>query len=190
MVARQIRIAPDRIAQGRQLYELTRTPVADIATMMGVSRKTLERRVHQWGWVPRSAPRIEAERARVAAPLPEQPAAASGGCDATDNEADLRRANAVRIQKLVAESLDGVSRVLAKIGPAEESGAERGARTLAAVARSLQEMSAMTHPDDETPHDDADTHDDHDDGSIPGDIDEFRRELARRLQGIIAARGS
>ena len=46
-------ISPDRIAEGKRLYELTSTPVHDIAAMMGVSRPTLQRRIKKGGWVPR-----------------------------------------------------------------------------------------------------------------------------------------
>ena len=56
MATPKIQIAPERIADGKRLYELTLTPVPDIAAMMGVSRKTLERRIHEWGWTLRSAP--------------------------------------------------------------------------------------------------------------------------------------
>jgi hypothetical protein len=194
MAARRIEIAAERIAQGKQLYELTATPVPAIAALIGVSHRTLGRRVREWGWVPRSAPRIEADRALVAAP-PSPPAqsdtapcvaAATAGETETKAvlESDLRNENAVRIQQLVASSLAAVGRVLGKVGPADEGGAERSARTLAAVARTLQEMSAITQPDDETPKDDADD----DNQPAPRDIDEFRRELARRLRGIIESR--
>lgn len=41
----KIQSAPECIADGKRLYELTLTPVPDIAAMMGISRKTLERRI-------------------------------------------------------------------------------------------------------------------------------------------------
>ena len=47
MATPKIQIAPERIVEGKHLYELTLTPVPDIAAMMGVSRKTLERRIHE-----------------------------------------------------------------------------------------------------------------------------------------------
>ena len=62
MAAATIQIAPECIADGKRLYELTLTPVADIAATMGISRRTLERRIHEWGWTPRSAPRLAADR--------------------------------------------------------------------------------------------------------------------------------
>jgi predicted lipoprotein len=95
-----------------------------------------------------------------------------------------RSALAARIHGIVAQGLDAVERVLSKVGPADESGAERSARTLAAVARTLQEMAALTKPEAEVmPPDDAD-----DDDPIPRDINEFRRELARRIRNFIEIR--
>ncbi len=185
MVGKQISIAPERIVEGKQLYELTGTPVSDIAALMGVSRRTLERRLHQWGWVPRRAPRTETDRALVAAP--PAPVAASASADPASaitpgEAAAMRSANAVRIQQLVANSLNAVDRVLAKVGPVDEGGAERSARTLAAVTRALQEMAAMTQPDDEAPPDAVD-----DEDAIPRDIDEIREALARRIHALIDA---
>lgn len=113
----------------------------------------------------------------IAAP----PAPANVLPDAPADAAELRRANAVRVQQLVATGLEAIDRVLANVGPADESDGERSGRTLAAVARALQEMSAMTGPKDETPQDD------NDDDSIPRDIDDIREELARRLHALIDA---
>lgn len=180
MAGRQIRIAPERIAEAKRLYELTDTPVPAIAAMLGVARRTLERRVRTLKWTPRSAPRIEADRAALAAPLEPLALGTPDTAFAASDAATLRSANAVRIQRLVASSLDAVDRVLTKVGPVDEGGAERSARTLAAVARTLQEMSGISQPTIETPHDDADN-----DDPLPRDIDEIREELARRIHALI-----
>ena len=179
----KIEIAPERIAEDKQLYELTETPVPDIATLMGMSRRTLARRIVEWGWTPRSAPRHVTDRALVAAAPAVAVVNAAPG-DADDSLAPEARtaANAARIQKIVKRGLDAVERVLDKVGPADEGGAERSARTLAAVARTLQEMAAITKPDEGAPPDEAD------DDPIPRDIDEFRNELARRIHALIDAR--
>ena len=184
MTTPNIQIAPERIAEGKQLYELTLTPVPDIAAMMGVSRRTLERRIREWGWAARSAPRHVTDRALVAtAPaviaMRTGPAAPVG--DAMSAEA--RAALAARILGIVHRGLDAVDRVLDKVGPADEGGTERCARTLAAVARTLQDMAAFAKPEAEaTPPDESD------DDTIPRDIDEFRNELARRIHALIDAR--
>lgn len=181
MAGRRIDIAPERIAEAKRLYELTGTPVPAIAAMLGIARRTLERRARALKWTPRSAPRIEADRiALAAAPAPLAPDTPDTAVAASDAAA-LRSANAVRIQRLVASSLDAVDRVLTKVGPVDEGGAERSARTLAAVARTLQEMSGISQPTIETPHDDAED----DDDPLPRDIDEIRDELARRIHALI-----
>lgn len=181
MVTPRIQIAPERIAEGKRLYDLTLTRVADIATMMGISRRTLVRRMHEWGWTPRSAPRHATDRMLVAA-APSGAANVALGV-AVPLSAEARAAVAARIHGVVAQSLDAVERVLALAGPADEVGAERSARTIAAVARTLADLAVFAKPNDVTPPYDID-----DDDPIPRDIDEFRFELARRIRGFIEAR--
>jgi len=50
MSGRRIEIAPELVAEGRQLYENTLTPTRDIATKMGLSRNTLDNRIAEWKW--------------------------------------------------------------------------------------------------------------------------------------------
>jgi hypothetical protein len=183
MATPKIEIAPERITEGKHLYELTATPVPDIAAMMGISRRTLARRLVEWGWTPRSAPRHTTDRALVAT-APAGAVANAGPDDAGDSlSTEARMAlNAARIQRIVEHGLNAVERVLAKVGPSDRSEAERSARTLAAVARTLREMAAITKPEEVTPPDETD------DDPVPRDIDEFRRQLARRIRGFIEAR--
>jgi hypothetical protein len=157
--------------------------VPDIAAMMGISRRTLARRIDEWGWIPRSAPRHKTDRALVAAAPAAQtlrvPPQITAG---TPVSPEMRLALAARIHSSVERGLDAVDRVLDKVGPADEGGAERGARTLAAIARTLREIAAFTQPDEMTPPDEAD------DDSIPLDMDELRRELTRRINAFVDAR--
>jgi len=93
-----------------------------------------------------------------------------------------RIALAARIQSVVEREMDAVERVLETFdAPSNKTEAERSARTLASLARTLREITALIQPDQMTPPDDAD------DDSIPRDIDELRRELARRLKGLVDA---
>ena len=171
MAAKKIEIAPERIEEGRQLYELTQTPVPDIATMMGISRRTLERRIYEWGWTPRSPLRVVADRARVAAAT-----APAAGAPPT------RTAIAARILDAVVRELDVIDKILDKAGPASQGEAERSARTVASTTRALREMAEFVQPDEVTPPDAPDP------DSIPRDIDEFREAVARRIDAFIAAR--
>jgi len=78
--------------------------------------------------------------------------------------------------------MDAIDRIVKNIAPSDQIEAEHGARTLASVSRTLREIQALNKPEDEAPPDDVD------DDPIPRDIDEFRRELARRIRGFIETR--
>lgn len=92
-----------------------------------------------------------------------------------------RLAIALRIQRVVEREMDAMERILAVIQPSDQIEAEHGARTLASVSRALREITALTEPDEVTPPDEAD------DDAIPLDIDEFRNELAHRINAFIDA---
>jgi hypothetical protein len=174
MRGKLIKLNPQRIADAKRLYEQTTTPADEIAVMLGISRRTLDRRIHRWNWLHRTAPRNVVARALSISPGEHETGTPGAAVD-------RRAANAARIQEIVSQALDGVERVLRKAGSANEGGAESNARTLAAVARSLQAMAPLTHAHEMTPNE-------ADDDPVPLDIDEFRYELARRIRGIIEAR--
>lgn len=56
-------------------------------------------------------------------------------------------------------------------------------RTLAGITRTLREIAALNQPDEMTPPNETDN------DPIPRDIDEFRNELARRINALIDDRG-
>lgn len=91
-------------------------------------------------------------------------------------------ATAARVQAMVERELDAVERVLAALSADDPGEGERSARTLASLARTLRELSAMSgaEPTAETASDD--------DDAIPRDLDEFRRELARRIEAFVGER--
>lgn len=190
MSAHRIEIAPDLIAQGRQLYEQTQTPLRDIAAMMGICRRTLENRIREFNWQRRriaSRPidlHHAARGAAMAAMIDDDDGAAAA--DVRPVSPQRRAAIAERIQCVVEREMEAVERVLAVIGPADHVGAEGSARALASIARTLREIAALNLPDEEVKDsDDADADDD-----IPRDMDEFRLELARRLHAIIDAQSA
>jgi hypothetical protein len=45
MATPKIRVAPALVAEGKRLYETTMTTIADIAALMGISRRTLDNRI-------------------------------------------------------------------------------------------------------------------------------------------------
>ena len=185
MATPKIQIAPQLVAEGKRLYETTLTTIADIAALMGISRRTLENRIVEWNWKRRRQPSgaidiFHAVRGAVAAvatasaetPPPDRTVAASA-------LAQQRAALALRIQNVVEREMTVVERVVGLLGPADEAEAERTMRTLAGISRTLREITALNQPDEVTPPDETD------DDPIPRDIDEFRNELARRINALI-----
>ena len=182
----RIVIAPELIAEGKRLYEQTLTSMADIAALLGISPRTLECRVREWNWrrrrtSGRPVELLQAVRGAVAAVAtdPAQPSEA-GSAPVSPQR---RMAIAKRIQGVVERHLAAVEKVLAVLGPDEPAEAARTARTLAGLSRTLREVAALNEPEQAPP-------DEADDNSIPGDIDEFRNELARRINALIDARES
>lgn len=180
----KIEFTTEQQAEIVRLYTRTLTPMRDIAALMKVSRGTIEKRIRIWGLPKRkvtSRP-IELMHAVRGAVMAEASAGAIRAAPvAADALAAQRAAIAVRILEAVETELDAVQRVLEVLDPADKDEAERIARTLASISRTLREASALNQPED------AASHDDPDDDPVPGDIDEFRRELARRIRGIVDA---
>jgi hypothetical protein len=180
----KIEFTPDQQAEIVRLYTRTLTPVRDIAALMKVSRKTIEKRVRLWGLPKRkvaSRP-VELLHAMRGAVMAEASAGAICAAPVSpDARAAQRAAIAVRILEAVENELDAVQRVLEVLEPGDKDETERTARTLASISRTLREAAALNQPEGAAPHDDPD------DDPVPGDIDEFRRELARRIRGIVDA---
>lgn len=111
-------------------------------------------------------------------------ARAASQCDgAADPSATTARAGmAGRVHDMVARELDAVERVLDVLAPQGPGDAERAARTLASIARTLRELSLMNDTGEQP---EAATADDDD---SPRDLDEFRRELARRINAFVDER--
>ena len=184
MPARKIEIAPDLVQEGKRLYELTSTPVRDIAALMGITRWTLESRVREWGWQRRQplAMSVELHRAArgaLAAAVTKDPRDGPALPPASE---ERRAAVAASIQDAVERAMDAVKRVLDKLDPADSAEAERAGRTLASVSRTLRELAAANLPPEAIlPHE-------NDDDPVPRDVDEFRLELARRIRAFIESR--
>lgn len=186
MPAHKIDIAPGVIAEGKRLYERTLTPVRDIAAYMGISRWTLANRIREWGWQRRQAPAATVELHRAARgalmAVMTNDAPPRDGQVLPPASDERRAAIAARIQNAVECAMSAIERVLDKLDPADAAEAERDGRTLAGVSRSLRELAAANQlPEASPPHET-------DDDPVPGDIDEFRFELTRRIRGFIEAR--
>lgn len=186
---------PQALAKAKYLYEKTLAPVDDIAAMLGLSRTPFYKRVRAGGWKRRRASVATYAFARAmtqcmgdgAAEMDAPPASAEAPASVSARPAgtgreDARVALALRIQRVAEREMDAIERVLATLGPSAEVEADRCARTLAGIARTLREITALNTPEDITPKDEADA------DAIPVDLDELRCELARRINQVIEAR--
>lgn len=184
MTAHKIQLAPELAAEGKRLYEQTLTPLRDIAAMMGICRGTLENRIREWKWKRRrtAGHSIELFHAVRGAAMATVTGDAPVAISRAPVSPQQRAAIASRIQSAVERELAAVERVLDVVGAADPGEAERSARTLASISRTLREVAALNQPDEVTPPDDTDN------DPIPRDIDEFRRELTRRIRNFIEAR--
>jgi hypothetical protein len=188
MGAHKIQVAPELVTEGKRLYEQTLTPLSDIAAVLGITRTLLSTRISEWGWKPRRAHSrgvdiFHAMRGAAAALATAQAPTASA-TDLVPVTDQQRMALAVSIQSLVESELAAADRILKAVNAASPDEAERSARTLASISRTVREIAALNQPMEVAPADEA-----HDD-PVPRDIDEFRYELARRIRGFIEARRS
>lgn len=88
----------------------------------------------------------------------------------------------MRLHRAVLEELGAVEAMRARLKrePQNPADAERTARTLSSLTETLQKLQRLqcTLPDTELKNDD----------DMPADIDEFRRELARRIRAFVESR--
>ncbi len=190
--ARRCKFSPELEARGRYLFEETNASMADIAFELGIHKGTVPIVAKRRNWKryvppphdvsPATRILVEAdglERRREAVQsgsdgepaLPAQPDGASGESE-SDLVARLRRA--VLNELTVIESL----RNRLKNEPQSRVAAERTARTLSTLTDTLQKLQRLqcAVPASGSDYD------------IPADIDEFRNELARRIEAFVASR--
>lgn len=167
MGAHRIDIPQPVMAKGRRLYERTQTPLRDIAAAMRLSRRTLAKRIKEWGW------------RRSAVPAEDAAAGAQSDEPVTPQR---RAALAERIQEAAEREIAAIEKVLTVLGRERPDDAEQTVRTLANLSRMLRAVAAFNQPDETIPPHETD------DDPVPRDIDEFREALARRIEQFVAAR--
>jgi len=179
MAAPKIEVSPKLIGEGRRLYEETDTPVHEIAAFMGLTRRTFTNRVAEWKWTPRRYTKSGylAPEAGGARP-PTGESAPAAAAEPAPDEPPMPFAQ--RKQRIVDAQMAVIERTLKVLGPANAAEAERTARILALVSRTMQEITAD--PQERLPADETD------DNAISVDIDEFREELARRIRLFVDAK--
>jgi hypothetical protein len=188
----RIDLSPAQLADARNLYEQTLVPVEDIARSLGVSERWFYREITQLGWRRRRCQARSFHFAKAlseaAAQLParlEQAVPPAPPCDPA-RLAAARLALAIKLHATADRVLDSVAQVVAALDPANQAEAQRSACILAQIAHALREVAHLTEPEPA-----AAAHEpEQDDDPVPRDLDEFRRELARRIRGFIELRRS
>lgn len=183
-------------AQIRSDYEHTERPVADICAEHGISSGTLRDRMHRWGWTRRRPPipfegpppspaPVLAPQPGLAAPAACQPNETAGPPGVAAPAEPDDRPIAERLQSAVARVLPAIEGTLATLGtgPAHPRELERTARALTALVRTLRELNGLL-----AQHAAAPPACDCDCDDMPEDIDEFRNELARRINALVDQR--
>ena len=94
------------------------------------------------------------------------------------------------VTRMMRASERQIAEIERRIGTPDDKG-DRDARTLALIARTLRELTAVDAANRGlagAPANDTDAHGHGNDDAIPQDIDALRRSLARKLEAIIAER--
>jgi hypothetical protein len=189
--SRRCKFSPGLAARGRHLFEETDASLVDIAFELGIHKSTVPIIAKRFGWkryappprdvLPATRILLEAEALErrpetVQADPAEAGGTAQSGCVGVDPApADLaaRLRRAVLNELAIVESL----RDRLKNEPQSRVAAERTARTLSTLTDTLQKLQRLqcAVPANGPDYD------------MPADIDEFRRELARRIEAMAAS---
>jgi aminoglycoside phosphotransferase (APT) family kinase protein len=165
------------LADIRFRYEETPEPLWSIARRHNMDERTLNRLVRRQGWRMRAPSRAhDLVQPAAAKPALVADAAETAAIPAPAEDIPL----AERVQRMVEQELATVDRVLARLGPApgHPGAAERSARTLASLVKTLNELRRLKAA--ETPAAGEP------DAEDPRDYDQLRRELAHRMERLVA----
>lgn len=173
--------SPEAVAEARRLYERTLAPVNDIMAILGLTKSNFYKRVKEWGWRNRRGKNGSFELARALSER-DTDLDTTRPADQRPVTPERRQALAERIQGVIEREMGVVERAVALLTPSDQPEAEHAMRTLALISRAIVDVNTLNQPPT------AATPDDSDDDAIPGDIDAFREELARRIRGLIEAR--
>jgi len=157
----------EKITHMRQQY-VDRVPVARILAENDVDQGSL------YYWLD-GGPK---DPARRLPPIPRRGARRHGG----DNSAYARRLLVARLWRTAQQQALDIEQRLKGIGQ-ESSEPDRDARALAVIVKTLHELATF---DEAHPAAQSRTEPKHDE---PRDMDEFRRELARKIDALVAESG-
>jgi hypothetical protein len=201
--ARRIVFTPEALAHARYRYEHTDASLVDIAVDLRVAKNTVRNLARGKGWVRYARPprglspavQFNAEARELEAqafgasvpvsPLSENADVVQQGEGTSQNDASTVMPQltdtVARLYRAVMDELVAVETLRAQLKhePKSPQDAERTARTLSSLTETLQKLQRLQCAVPQSgPHDD----------DIPADIDEFRTELARRIEAFVASR--
>jgi hypothetical protein len=197
-------LTPEAWAQIRADYEHTDRPIEDICAEHGISSGTLRDRMRRWNWTrrrqpipldgppPLPAPPVVPAPTGPAVPTEADATALPAEQDAAPAHSDVASAPlaprapadvsptliAQRLQGAVARVLPAIEATLGRIagGTTHPRELENAARALGSLTRTLRELNALlaqhAPPKDEGPQ----------------TLEEYRTQLIRKMDAIIAAR--
>jgi hypothetical protein len=166
-------IAPEKIAKARHLYETTSVSVHDIAAFLGIGTTTFMKRKKAWKWTPRNRRLAELDAAGEAGvPVDEIREIAAAPVAVLAHVSLVGRVRAAVEREIVA-----IENVLSRVESVQlrSADAERAARTLANLVKTLREVSRLEDVSGAAEEEREDQF---------RDLDEFRRELSARLDRI------
>lgn len=172
-------VPPEKIAEVRPLYEGTNIPVDDLAAICGLGVTTFLKRVKLWGWKQRKLRMCDYDKAaeaevsairEVSAPLTKL----------AENETLIERVRAAVEREIVS-----IEAVLTRVESAQlrSNDAERAARTLATLVKTLREIAALQRDEKPDPEKSGDADEFR-------DLEDFRAELAQRLDRLRRSRSA
>lgn len=171
-------LPPEKIAEVRKLYEGTDVPVRDLASLCGLGVTTFVKRVKLWGWKPRKLRMRDYDNA-AGAEVESIRELAAPAVSIAESETLIGRVRAAVEREIVAieASLARVENMRLR-----STDAERAARTLATLVKTLREVAALQR--DEKPEEQGAGEDEF------RDLEEFRAELAERLDRLRRSRSA
>jgi transposase-like protein len=171
---------PEALARARHLYEDTGMPVSDIARTLEISQTTFYNRLKQWGWKKRNQ-RLDALDAAAVAAVPQLQ-------EVREEAAPARKiletvAMIDRVRSAVTTEIEKIEDVLRRVEGVHlrSTDAERAARTLAMLVRTLKELTALEAPGGKPEEGQSEASDE------VHDLEEFRRDLTERLDRLRAS---
>jgi vacuolar-type H+-ATPase subunit I/STV1 len=179
--------APEALAQAKHWYEDTGMPVEDIAKFLDIGVTTFYTRLRTiWKWKKRNRRLADLDAAAIANVPLERVREIAEPAKKTLEKLSLID----RVRSAVETEIAKIEDVLRRVEGVHlrSSDAERAARTLATLVRTLKELTALEKPDgkrerkQDGPSDEAS-----DEASDEfSDLEDFRRSLAERLDRLRA----